>query len=66
MWRASARLSSRVSICNKMVVQLRWALGHASEDLKCLAGPKMSSGSWQGWTSWDGSRAAGWYEVDVG
>ena len=29
----------------------------ASEDVKCVVGPKMSSGSWQSWTGWEGSSA---------
>ena len=32
----------------------------ASEDVKCVVGPKMLSGSWHGWTGWEGS-SAGWY-----
>ena len=33
----------------------------ASEDVKCVFGPKMSSGSWKGWKGWEG-RWAGLYE----
>ena len=33
----------------------------ASEDVKCVVGPKMSSWSWQGWPGWEGS-GAGRYE----
>ena len=51
-------MSIRVSTGNRMVMQLRWAPCHASEEVKCVVGPKMSSGSWQGWKSWEQRLAA--------